>query len=77
MSWQRAFTILLAQGVHHCHLLHYLQMATEKIAKAYYWRSNSPPPLSHGGFVQFLRFLGGVQAKDRTAIKRFPEFADT
>jgi hypothetical protein len=28
------FVLLRKQGVHDCHLLHYLQMATEKLAKA-------------------------------------------
>lgn len=38
-----------------CHLLHYLQMATEKLSKAYLWRSGNPPPKSHTGFVRFVR----------------------
>lgn len=48
---------LRALGAHPCHLLHYLQMATEKIAKAYLWRSGNPPPKAHTGFVRFLRAL--------------------
>lgn len=32
-------------------------MATEKLSKAYAWRSGKAPPLSHTGFVQFLRVL--------------------
>ncbi|WP_459555641.1 hypothetical protein [Lacunimicrobium album] len=45
-------------GAHECHLLHYLQMSTEKLAKAYFWRDGNPPPKSHAGFTKFLRFLG-------------------
>ncbi len=55
-------------------------MVTEKIAKAYiFGRSNSPPPRSHAGFVQFPRFLGQIRQKDRQrianlfAFKRFAQ----
>lgn len=54
-------------------------MATEKLAKAYFWRSGSPPPRSHAGFVQFLRFLGQVRQKDRVRLASlfsFNRFAD-
>jgi hypothetical protein len=40
-----------------CHILHYLQMATEKLSKAYLWRSGHAPPRNHTGFVRFLRAL--------------------
>ena len=40
-----------------CHLLHYLQMATEKLSKAYLWRSGKTPPKTHTGFVRFLKAL--------------------
>ena len=40
-----------------CHLLHYLQMATEKLSKAYLWRTGKPPPRSHTGFIRFLKTL--------------------
>ncbi len=53
------FTRLRRTGVAPCHLLHYLQMATEKVSKAYFWRSGNPPPRSHTGFVRFLRALLG------------------
>ena len=39
-----------------CHQLHYLQMTTEKLAKAYLWRDGRPP-LSHASFVRFLQAL--------------------
>ncbi len=44
-------------GAHECHVLHYLQMATEKISKAYLWRSGHAPPKSHTGFIRFLKAL--------------------
>ncbi len=51
------FLQLRLTGVDECHLLHYLQMATEKLSKAYLWRSGHAPPKSHTGFVRFLRAL--------------------
>jgi hypothetical protein len=75
-----AFLLLKSASIAECHLLHYLQMTTEKIAKAYLWRSGSPPPKSHAGFVQFLRFLGHIRQNDRGRIanlftfKRFSDF---
>ncbi len=44
-------------GIDECHLLHYLQMATEKLSKAYFWRSGHSPPRTHTGFVRFLKAL--------------------
>jgi hypothetical protein len=78
--WQQAksdhdaFVILRGEGIAECHSLHYLQMVTEKIAKAYFWRSGSPPPRSHAGFVQFLRFLGHVRQNDRHRIANLFSF---
>jgi hypothetical protein len=83
--WEQAksdhemFVVCRREGFAQCHSLHYLQMATEKLAKAYFWRSNTPPPKSHAGFVQFLRFLGAVRNdRDRIAdsfsFKRFEDF---
>lgn len=83
--WQQAksdyetFVLIRGQGVAQCHTLHYLQMVTEKIAKAYLWRSGSPPPQSHSGFVQFLRFLGQTRPDDRERIANlftFKRFTD-
>lgn len=73
------FVICRSAGYAQCHSLHYLQMATEKLAKAYFWRSNTSPPKSHAGFVQFLRFLGAIRNdRDRIAdlfsFKRFEDF---
>ena len=76
----QAFEDMRGRGGNQCHLLQFLQMATEKIAKAYFWRSGSPPPRSHAGFVQFLRFLGQVRQRDRERIailftfRRFDDF---
>lgn len=57
LSDRAMFELLRHQGAPQCHLLHYLQMATEKLSKAYFWRSGNPPPKTHTGFVQFLRAL--------------------
>jgi len=51
-----------------CHQLHYLQMATEKLAKAYFWRSGTSPPRTHAGSVQFMRALGGIQLSQRARV---------
>jgi hypothetical protein len=72
--WERArsdhevLVLLRREGYPECHQLHYLQMATEKLAKAYFWRSGSPPPRNHAGFVQFLRFLGGIPRSERASL---------
>lgn len=58
-----AFDLLRGEGIAQCHSLHYLQMVTEKLAKAYFWRSGSPPPCNHLGFIQFLRLLGSIRRK--------------
>jgi hypothetical protein len=72
--WQQArsdrdvLVFLRRQGAAPCHQLHYLQMVTEKLGKAYFWRSGTSPPRSHAGFVQFMRFLGSVRASEREQI---------
>jgi hypothetical protein len=79
LSDHKAFVVLRREGSAQCHLLQHLQMATEKLAKAYFWRSGSPPPRSHAGFVQFLRFLGQIRQSDRERIANlfsFARFAD-
>jgi len=78
-SDHEAFVLLRRAGTAPCHALHYLQMVTEKLAKAYFWRSGSPPPKSHAGFVQLLRFLGQTpqQSRERVAnLFSFTRFAD-
>lgn len=83
--WEQAksdhdtFVVIRGLGVAQCDSLHYLQMATEKIAKAYFWRSGSPPPRSHAGFAQFLRFLGQTRSNVRERVARlftFNRFTD-
>jgi hypothetical protein len=73
------FSLVRASGVAQCHSLHYLQMVSEKIAKAYYWRTGGPPPRKHVGFVDFLRSLGVTRQPQRQRIARlfgFSRFAD-
>ena len=84
--WQQAqsdyevFALVRGEGLPQCHSLHYLQMATEKIAKAYFWREGRPPLKSHVGFVQFLRFLGAIRLGERDRVagvfsfNRFQDF---
>lgn len=78
--WQQAksdhdaFVLLRRQGLPQCHSLHYLQMVTEKIAKAYFWRSGHPPPRSHAGLVQLLRFLGQVRQTERERLANLFSF---
>ena len=41
-----------------CHQLHYLQMATEKLAKSFFCdQTLEPPRKTHYGFVRLLRML--------------------
>ena len=68
------FVLLRREGIAHCHALQHLQMVTEKIAKAYFWRSGVPPPRSHAGFVQFLRFLGAARQENRQRIANLFSF---
>jgi hypothetical protein len=51
-----------------CHQLHYLQMVTEKLAKAYLWRSGTPPPKKHPGFAQFMKSLGDIHPSNRARL---------
>ena len=70
MSWGQAFLdqarsddrvrrLLNAGGTTpYCHQLHYLQMSTEKLAKAYGTPPNGePPPPVHEGLVNLLRLV--------------------
>ena len=85
--WEQArsdhavLVLLRQQGAAACHQLHYLQMVTEKLGKAYFWRSRTAPATkSHAGFVAFMRFLGSVRVTERQqitnvfAFKRFEDF---
>lgn len=68
-DWQM-FTELQPRGdVPACHALHFLQMATEKLAKAYRFRDTSTDAetllTSHVGFPRFLNsFLLSPQMRD-------------
>jgi hypothetical protein len=44
------------KSLHHCHALHYLQMATELLSKANAWKSG-PIGKSHRALVSFLKGL--------------------
>ncbi|MDG3004847.1 hypothetical protein [Paludisphaera mucosa] len=59
-----------------CHQLHYMQMVAEKLAKAYFWRTGTPPPRNHAGLVQFMRSLGGVPMQRRLQLAAALEFHD-
>lgn len=54
-DWETFQYLRLRRERVECHELHYLQMATEKLAKAYLWGTKTPPRLAHASFVQFLR----------------------
>jgi len=83
--WEQArsdhavLVMLRHQGVAPCHQLHYLQMVTEKISKAFLWRS-SIPKRSHVSFTMFFRFLLGERNSQRqlliTRAFLFPRFID-
>ena len=54
-----------------CHQLHYLQMVTEKLGKAYFWRSGKPlQKLSHAIFVKFLQALDDRRGADVARIAK-------
>lgn len=51
------FTLLKGrEELHHCHALHYLQMATELLAKASAWKKVQTEP-THKALVHFFRKL--------------------
>jgi hypothetical protein len=70
--WQQALSdhsilrLLRQQNQTPCHQLHYLQMVTEKIGKAYFWRTGKPPRKTHASFVKFLQALDDRPRHDRT-----------
>lgn len=66
--------LLRRRGSDVCHQLHYLQMVTEKLGKAYFWRSGKSPGRSHKSFVRFLQALNGRSDPDRTRIARLLGF---
>ena len=84
--WQQAqsdhlvLVLLRQSGEAPYHQLHYLQMVTEKLAKAYFWRSGKPRLKSHAYFAPYLRALGSVRQSERQqvvdafAFRRFEDF---
>jgi len=68
------FKLLCKQsGLPECHALHYLQMATELLAKAHAWR-NGPPPESHRALVPFLQGLShNRKAQKQLGFERLNE----
>ena len=46
------FQSLRKVGKYRCHAFHYLQMATEKLSKAYFWKAGFPGK----GHAMFRRF---------------------
>jgi hypothetical protein len=40
-----------------CHQLHYLQMATEKLGKAFFWKGRGAENLGHAAFSRFVRAI--------------------
>lgn len=69
------FVRLRQSGAQECHLLHYLQMASEKISKAYFWRSGHAPPKTHTGFFRFLKALLDRPQRDLERISNSFGFA--
>ena len=65
---------LRQKSVAACHQLHYLQMVTEKLGKAYFWRSLRPPGKSHASFVKFLQALANRSSADQHRIPRLLGF---
>ena len=57
-----------------CHQLHYLQMVTEKIGKAYFWRSGHAPRRTHASFVRFLQALDDRPTADLARIAQLLGF---
>jgi hypothetical protein len=65
----QAILLLLRQnGALPCHQLHYLQMVTEKLGKAYFWRTGKAPPKSHVSFVRFMQALDSRSNADRAHV---------
>ncbi|MGO8690165.1 MAG: hypothetical protein ACLQLG_11060 [Thermoguttaceae bacterium] len=62
------FTLLRRERAAACHQLHYLQMVTEKLGKAYFWRLGRPPRATHASFVRFLQALGDRRAPNAEDI---------
>lgn len=79
--WQQATSdyevllLLRKQSSPACHQLHYLQMVTEKLSKAYFWRSGKSPGSTHAIFRAFLKALNDRSSRDRENIAKLLGFA--
>lgn len=62
------FELLRKLGLPDCHLLHYLQMTTEKLGKAWLWRNGTAPKASHQAFRKFVIGLGQVAGKQAIEV---------
>jgi hypothetical protein len=51
----KIYQLLKSQPI--CHRLHYFQMCTEKLAKAYFWKNPGAGNLGHAAFVKFVRAM--------------------
>lgn len=60
----RMFHALRKDGAAPCHAIHYLQMSTEKLAKAYLWGKGHPGM----GHAAFRRFCLAMIANDRARM---------
>ena len=67
-SDHKVLTLLRRNGADQCQQLHYLQMVTEKLGKAYFWRSGRPPRKSHASFVRFLQALDDRRTRELARI---------
>jgi hypothetical protein len=79
--WQQAcsdhavFLLLRQNSAAPCHQLHYLQMVTEKLTKAYIWKSGAAPKKSHSGLGLFMRLLLQVSRPRRQQLAELLGFA--
>lgn len=69
--------LLRKAGAAPCHQLHYLQMVTEKLGKAYLWRTGQSPPKIHAAFVRFLKALDSRSSADVSRIAALLGFSRT
>lgn len=60
----RVYGLLTTEPV--CHQLHYLQMCTEKLAKAYFRKRGVDHGFGHAVFVRFLRTIPGERGMARS-----------
>lgn len=77
-SEHRVLTMLLESEFDTCQKLHYLQMVTEKLSKAYFeGRPSNVMQNSHKAFRQFVKNFGiGWNAKTKRAFAKELDFRD-